>query len=270
MTVYAIGDIQGCYDDLQRLLDKIGFDPGQDRLWLVGDLVNRGPQSLATLRWLKKLGPAAITVLGNHDLHLLAAAFGVRKLRRSDSLAPILAAPDGDSLIDWLRQQPLLHVEPPFCLAHAGIYPGWTLTQAQQLAQEVRDVLAGDAAVFLKVMYGDEPALWSEHLTGTERLRFIVNAFTRMRYVDADGGLDFAHNGPPGSQPDSLMPWFALPGRKHLDATVIFGHWSSLGYYQGYQCYGIDTGGLWGGALTALALDTLTVHQVHCQGQRTP
>ncbi len=272
MTLYAIGDLQGCYDELQRLLDKIAFDPDQDRLWLVGDLVNRGPKSLETLRWVKNLGSAAVTVLGNHDLHLLAAAHGVRQLRPKDSLNPILTAPDRDELIAWLRTRPLLHLEPPFCLVHAGIYPAWDLAQAQNLAHFAEQILAGnDLPEFLEVMYGDHPANWSDRLEDIERWRFVINAFTRMRYLYPDGRLNFNNSGPPGSQPVELTPWFAWPKRKTLDITLVFGHWSTLGLYRGDNCFGIDTGALWGGSLTALTLTKpISVHQIQCTGHQAP
>lgn len=255
MTTYAIGDVQGCYDQLQRLLDVIRFNERNDILWFAGDLVNRGPDSLPTLRFVKGLGSAAVTVLGNHDLHLLAAACAPIAANTKKALEQVLFAPDRDELIDWLRHRPLLHHDDTFCLVHAGISPQWDLAQAKMLAQEVETALQGNHyAIVLKTMYGNKPDLWSPDLSGMARLRFIINTFTRMRYCDKDGRLDLHHNGPPGSQPKHLMPWFKTPKRKSLGINVIFGHWSALGYYEGENCYGIDTGCLWGGQLTALKL----------------
>lgn len=258
MAIYAIGDVQGCFDELLRLLDVIAFNEHTDQLWFAGDLVNRGPKSLETLRFVKTLGDAAITVLGNHDLHLLAASCAPKIANRKDSLLAILEAPDRDELIDWLRYQPLLHTNDEFCLLHAGLPPQWSLKKAKKMAALVEQALRSpDYPQFLKQMYGNKPNLWSSELKGMDRLRFIVNCFTRMRYCDINGRLDFIHNGPPGSQPKELMPWFDLPKRKNTEIPIIFGHWSSLGYYEGINCYGIDTGCLWGGQLTALRLGKL-------------
>ncbi|MDP3589879.1 MAG: symmetrical bis(5'-nucleosyl)-tetraphosphatase [Methylobacter sp.] len=255
MSIYAIGDIQGCFDELLRLLDTLSFNEHTDQLWFAGDLVNRGPKSLETLRFVKSLGDAAITVLGNHDLHLLAASCAPKIARKKDSLLSILEAPDSDELIDWLRHRPLFHFNDAFCLVHAGIPPQWDFKRTQKMAILAEQVLRGsNYQAFLKQMYGNKPNIWSSNLKGVERLRFIVNCFTRMRYCDADGRLDFLHSGPPGSQPKSLVPWFDAPKRKNADMRIIFGHWSSLGYYEGPNCYAIDTGCLWGGQLTALRL----------------
>jgi bis(5'-nucleosyl)-tetraphosphatase (symmetrical) len=255
MAIYAIGDVQGCYDELLRLLDAITFNEHNDQLWFVGDLVNRGPKSLETLRFIKALGDSAIAVLGNHDMHLLAAACSVPSSNTKAALKEVLAAPDRDELIDWLRHRPLFHHNEHFCMVHAGIPPQWDFNQTKKMAQEVERALQGsDYKSLLKAMYGDKPDIWSPILRGTPRLRFIINCFTRMRYCDAGGRLDFSFNGKPSSQPTNLMPWFAVPNRKSLDMKIIFGHWSSLGYYQGDGCYAIDTGCLWGGQLTALML----------------
>lgn len=255
MTVYAIGDIQGCYDELLKLLDHIAFNEHNDQLWLVGDLVNRGPKSLETLRFVKSLGDAAVTVLGNHDLHLLAAACSVPSSNKKEALKQVLAASDRDELIDWLRHRPLFHHEDSFCMVHAGIPPQWDFKQTKKMAETVQNVLQSDNyRILLKAMYGDKPDIWSPMLRGMSRLRFVINCFTRMRYCDAEGRLDLEFNGPPGSQPKHLMPWFAVPNRKKFEKAIVFGHWSSLGYYQGNNCYGIDTGCLWGGQLTALKL----------------
>ena len=255
MAIYAIGDIQGCFDDLLKLLDIIAFNEHTDQLWFAGDLVNRGPQSLESLRFIKALGDAAITVLGNHDLHLLAASCAPKIANKKDSLLPILEAPDRDELIHWLRHRPLFHFNDEFCMVHAGLPPQWDFKKTQKMALLAERALrAPDYQVFLKQMYGNKPNLWSPNLKGVEKLRFIVNCFTRMRYCDIDGRLDFVQSGPPGSQSKNLIPWYSVPKRKNADMRIIFGHWSSLGYYEGSNCYGIDTGCLWGGQLTALRL----------------
>lgn len=272
MAIYAIGDIQGCYDDLLALLDKIAFNPRRDRLWFTGDLVNRGPHSLATLRFVKGLGNAAVTVLGNHDLHLLAVACGQQKLRKKDSLAPILDAPDRDELLDWLRRRPLLHTNDDFCLVHAGLPPQWNFTTAKDMALKVERVLqSDDYREFIKQMYGNQPDLWSPQLTGVELLRFIVNCFTRMRYCDADGRLDFENNGPVGTQAKHLQPWFTLPDRRTASLKIVFGHWSTLGFYAANNCYAVDTGCLWGGQLTALKLGPRPTRiSIDCPCHRQP
>jgi len=260
MAVYAIGDIQGCYDELRELLVKIRFDKDHDRLWFVGDLVNRGPKSLETLRFVRALGPVAITVLGNHDLHLLAAAHGIRPDNiDDDTLEPILAAPDRDELIDWLRRQPLLHYDRDlgYLMVHAGLPPQWDLKLAQQCAGEVETVLRGSGLpAFLTRMYGNKPKQWSEDLTGWDRLRFIVNCFTRMRFCDRNGRLDLKTTGPPGSQPEGFYPWFEIPARASQGMNIIFGHWSTLRTPDIPGVYPIDSGCLWGGLLTALRIDT--------------
>ena len=255
MSIYAIGDIQGCFDDLLRLLDKIKFDEKSDQLWFAGDLVNRGPKSLETLRFVKSLGKSAITVLGNHDLHLLSTAYKQRIPRKKDSLTQILKASDRDELLDWLRHRPLFHFNDEFCLLHAGLPPQWTISQTKKMALEAEKIIKGDNFLaFFKVMYGDKPDKWSSELSGMEKIRFIVNCFTRIRYCDANGRLDFKYAGVVGSQPKHLIPWFMMHERKSLNKTIIFGHWSTLGFYQGHNCYGLDTGCLWGGQLTAIEL----------------
>lgn len=256
MAIYAIGDVQGCFAELQRLLEKIGFDPREDSLKFTGDLVNRGPRSLETLRFIKGLGAAAVTVLGNHDLHLLSVAVGASKTRHKDTFGDILNAPDRDELLDWLRHRPLLHHGHRFYLVHAGLPPQWNMGTAMKHAREVEAVLQShDYAEFFAHMYGDEPAQWSDELTGWERLRFITNALTRIRYCGPDGRLDFKEKCRPGQQPQSLAPWFEVPNRRSKSAEIIFGHWSTLGFYAKNGCYGLDTGCLWGGELTALRLD---------------
>ncbi|MDP1664068.1 MAG: symmetrical bis(5'-nucleosyl)-tetraphosphatase [Methylobacter sp.] len=256
MSIYAIGDIQGCFDELLRLLDTISFNEHTDQLWFAGDLVNRGPKSLETLRFVKSLGDSAITVLGNHDLHLLAASCAPKNIaHKKDSLLPILEAPDRDELIDWLRHRPLFHFNDDFCLVHAGLPPQWDFKKTKKMALLAEQALKDtDYQAFLKQMYGNKPNIWSSNLKGVEKLRFIINCFTRMRYCDVNGRLDFVNSGPPGSQPKSLVPWFEVPKRKNADMRIIFGHWSALGYYEGPNCYAIDTGCLWGGQLTALKL----------------
>jgi bis(5'-nucleosyl)-tetraphosphatase (symmetrical) len=256
MALHAVGDVQGCYAELQRLLEAIRFDPAADRLLLTGDLVNRGPNSLATLRLIRSLGPAATTVLGNHDLHLLAVAYGVSRTKRKDTFQDVLTAPDCQELLDWLRQQPLCHREGRFTLVHAGLPPQWTVDDAIERAAEVEAVLSGtDCAEFFRQMYGNEPDRWSDQATGWDRLRYIVNAFSRMRYCTPDGRLDFRDKGAPGTQRAGLLPWFDVPYRRSAGEAIVFGHWSTLGFMTAGGCHALDTGCLWGGELTALRLD---------------
>jgi bis(5'-nucleosyl)-tetraphosphatase (symmetrical) len=269
MATYAIGDLQGCYEPLQRLLDHIRFDPGRDRLWLVGDIVNRGPDSLATLRYVQSLGESALTLLGNHDLHLLTVAEGFAKLKRDDTLDDILAAPDREALLEWLRQRPLMHYEAGYAMVHAGLLPSWSVTRALELAAEVEAALrASSYRSFLARMYGNRPDRWDEGLTGHDRLRVIVNAMTRMRVCTADGAMEFVHKGKPGGLPKGYMPWFAVPNRRSLDTPVIFGHWSALGLVLEPNVAGLDTGCLWGRQLTALRLDDRQLFQVACSKRR--
>lgn len=256
MAVFAIGDVQGCADALKSLLERVRFDPAEDQLWFAGDLVNRGPQSLEVLRFVRGLGDRAVSVLGNHDLHLLAMSQGVRAV--SQSLATVLHAEDGPELIDWLRARPLMHHDPRlgYVLVHAGLYPAWTLEEAAGYAREVETALGGEEYVeLLGGMYGNEPRRWSDDLTGIDRHRAIINIFTRMRFVTADGALDFRHNGGPGSQPKGLVPWFLAPGRRNADEHILFGHWSTLGEVDVPNIYPLDTGCVWGGKLTAMRLD---------------
>ncbi|MEX2164364.1 MAG: symmetrical bis(5'-nucleosyl)-tetraphosphatase [Sulfuricaulis sp.] len=275
MPVYAIGDVQGCYQPLRALLTEIRFDPTRDSLWFTGDLVNRGPQSLEVLRYVKALSDRAICVLGNHDLHLLAMAAGAAKPKKRDALEKILAAPDKDELLQWLRRRPLLHHDDRlgYTLIHAGLLPAWTLTDAKRLAQEVQDLLRGDLMMdFFHHMYGDLPDHWNENLRGADRLRVIVNAFTRLRYCDLEGNMDLRPKGPPGSQPPDLMPWFQVPGRRSQDLRIVFGHWSALGLWQGDGVIGLDSGCLWGKSLSAVRLDNDPVKffSVPCPSCLTP
>ncbi|MFN2309331.1 MAG: symmetrical bis(5'-nucleosyl)-tetraphosphatase [Gammaproteobacteria bacterium] len=258
MAVYAVGDLQGCHDELRRLLDQLRFDPARDRLWLAGDLVNRGPRSLEALRFVRDLGAAAVTVLGNHDLHLLAAAAHAERLKPQDTLDAILGAPDRDELLDWLRRRPLLHHDAAlgYTLIHAGLPPQWDLALATACAREVEDQLRSDAyAEYFAHLYGNQPTQWSEQLRGWERLRFITNCLTRLRYCSPDGHLALTHKGAPGSQPPPLRPWFELPERRSRGLRIVFGHWSTLGPREDPGIYPLDSGCVWGGQLTALRLD---------------
>ncbi len=277
MALYAIGDLQGCYDDLIRLLEHIEFDTKHDHLWFAGDLVNRGPDSLATLRYVKGLGKRATTVLGNHDLHLLAMSQGnLRHANKSHTLDAILEAPDRDELLHWLRQQPLMHhcEKRQFSLIHAGLPPQWSIKAARKHAKEVEEVIKSDSFYeYCQQMYGNEPRRWSSKLEGMDRLRFITNCFTRLRYCDAKGNLNLKDSGPPGTQSSPYQPWFSLPDRKSKDDRIIFGHWSALGYGQHDNAWSIDSGCLWGGQLTALKIRKKKPpkpFQVNCAGYRKP
>jgi bis(5'-nucleosyl)-tetraphosphatase (symmetrical) len=259
MPVYAVGDVQGCYQPLRQLLVKIGFDPARDQLWFTGDLVNRGPQSLEVLRFVKGLGDRAVCVLGNHDLHLLAIAAGTAKHNKHDTLDEVLRAADRDELLQWLGTRPLLHHDAGrgYTLIHAGLLPSWDLPDARRLAREAESALQGDQAENLfRHMYGDLPDHWSEGLRGADRLRVIINAFTRLRYCDLEGNMDLRPKGPPGSQPPDLLPWFQVPTRRSREHKIVFGHWSALGLWQGDGVIGLDSGCLWGRALSAVRLDS--------------
>lgn len=283
MALYLIGDVQGCDSALQRLLDDISFSPSRDTLYLLGDLVNRGPDSRGVLRRLMALDGAAHCVLGNHDLHLLAIAHGVRAPGRGDTLGDVLDAPDRGLLLGWLRQQSMaLRLDiagHQILLVHAGVLPSWSCERTLALAAEVQDVLrspgCGD---FLGAMYGNSPAQWSDHLHGMDRLRVIVNALTRLRFCDAQGQMEFASKEGPGQAPVGCMPWFDVPGRATAQDTVAFGHWSTLGQLARRDVLAMDTGCVWGGCLSALRLEpqqapgTLawTLHQVHCAAAQNP
>lgn len=269
MSTYAIGDIQGCHAAFQHLLDLIGFAPGGDRLWLVGDLVNRGPDSLAVMRQVAALGDAAITVLGNHDLHLLAVAEGFRKAHKGDTLDEVLAAPDRDALLAWLRCRNMMHVEGEYALVHAGLVPAWTTDRGLELGREVERALrAARYRDFLGRMYGNHPDRWSDDLEGAERLRVIVNAMTRMRVCTPDGAMDFAFKGRPEDAPPGYVPWFAVPNRASLDRTLICGHWSALGLRTEPRLLALDSGCLWGGTLSAVRLEDRKLFQVSCAAIR--
>ncbi len=263
MALYAIGDIQGCFDELQILLAKINFDSDRDRLWFTGDLVNRGPKSLETLRFIKSLGNSAVTVLGNHDLHLLALYTKGKNPKKKDTLAPVLNAPDCAELMDWLRYRPLIYVENNFCLVHAGLPPDWNLNFAVENAKLVEKILRGDSVKeFFDEMYGDSPSKWSANLKDWDKIRYITNCLTRMRYCNRAGNLDFKSNCHPADQKRSLIPWFDHPERKNKDVDILFGHWSTLGFYAKNGIYGIDTGCLWGGCLSALRLDGQEIYRI--------
>ena len=265
MATYAIGDIQGCFASLSRLLEHCAFDPAQDKLWLVGDLVNRGPRSLETLRFVRNLGPAAITVLGNHDLTLLMAAEGFGKRGKGDTFDELLAAPDRDELLHWLRHQPLCHVEGGYCLVHAGLLPQWTVARARELAAEVESALAGpEWHEFMANMWGSEPASWQDGLEGWPRLRVIINAMTRMRFCSPEGVMDFRIKGEVAKAPEGFIPWFQVPGRRSAESVLITGHWSALGLKIMPNLLAIDSGCLWGGALTAIRLEDRAIFQVDC------
>lgn len=267
MSTYAIGDIQGCFEALTLLLEKIRFDPAQDRLWLVGDLINRGPDSVEVLQWARGLGDRVVTVLGNHDLHFLAVAEGHVPPHRSDTLEELLAAPDREDLIDWLRCQRMIYAEGDWVLVHAGLLPQWTVAQALRLGGEVEAVLSGDHyREFLKHMYGNQPDQWDDSLSGFDRLRVITNAMTRLRVCSPAGVMEFNHKQSPETRPKGTLPWYEVPGRNSADANIVFGHWSALGLNVGSRHVALDTGCLWGGQLTAMRLEDRQVFQTSCAG----
>lgn len=260
MATYVVGDIQGCYEELQALLDHVKFDFRTDTLWLTGDLVNRGPRSLDVLRFIKSLGECAVTVLGNHDLHLLAVAYGQEPAKKSDTLDDILNADDKDDLLQWLRTRPLLHYDAirNLTLIHAGLPPQWSMQVALENAIEVENILAGDSFnEFLANMYGNQPIKWDKNLQGWDRLRFITNCFTRLRYVNRAGELELKVKGSPGAQSDEIVPWFKAPKRKTVDQKILFGHWSTYGYSISKNTICLDSGCIWGGKLTAVDIDSI-------------
>jgi bis(5'-nucleosyl)-tetraphosphatase (symmetrical) len=265
MATYAIGDIQGCFASFMRLLERCRFDAAADRLWLVGDLVNRGPRSLETLRFVKGLGDSAVVVLGNHDLSLLLAAEGFGKRGKDDTFDDVLAAPDCEDLLCWLRHQRLCYVENGHCLVHAGLLPPWTVAEARALAGEVESALTSPGwREFMARLWGSEPAGWRDDLAGWPRLRVIVNAMTRMRFCTPDGIMDFHAKGGLDDAPPGHVPWFDAPGRKSADTTLVTGHWSALGLKIRPNLLALDSGCLWGGQLTAVRLEDRTIFQVAC------
>jgi len=267
-NTWAIGDIQGCLDSVLDLTARL---PADANLWVTGDIVNRGPRSLDSLRWAMAQGDRLVTVLGNHDLHLLAVAAGIRKAHRTDTLDDILAAPDRDALIDWVRSRPLAHFDQGWLMVHAGVLPKWSVERTLELAEEVRRVLAGPRWIdFLREMYGNEPARWSKSLTGHDRLRVIVNALTRLRFCTASGEMEFKTKEGADSAPKGYFPWFDVPGRATAGAPIVFGHWSSLGLIDRPDLLAIDTGCLWGRELTAVRLSDRAVMQVKCPGALQP
>lgn len=264
MATYAIGDLQGCHAELQDLLALTGFNSQRDRLWLVGDLVNRGPASLEVLRFVKGLGDRATVVLGNHDLHLVLRAEGLGRESKDDTLAPILAAPDCDELMAWLRGLPLFHVEGEYAMVHAGLLPQWPVAQALELSGEVSAALSKKKKYtdFLENMWGSKPDRWQDDLQDWDRLRVIVNAMTRMRFCNAEGVMEFHAKGKPENAPPGYMPWFAVAQRASLTHTLVCGHWSALGLRMEEKLLALDTGCLWGGQLTAVRLEDRKVFQV--------
>lgn len=275
MTIWAIGDIQGCYDSFRQLLDQCRFDPANDQLWLVGDLVNRGPKSLETLRFVRSLGQSAVTVLGNHDLYLLMVAVGaVPRRGKDDTLDPIFAAPDVIELLDWLKEQPLAHSVvldgARHVMVHAGLLPGWTADDAIALSAEVSARLKGPGFVdFLKSLWGDTPLTWKKKLSADDRARVIVNAMTRMRFCSKRGEMDLKAKGKPENAPDGHVPWFEAPNRKTFKDVLVVGHWSALGLKMTPNLVALDSGCLWGGNLTAVSLPERRVEQIACASCRS-
>ena len=266
MATYAIGDVQGCFDELTQLLAKVNFQK-TDRLWFVGDLVNRGPKSLDVLRFVRDLGARAATVLGNHDLHLIAQHAGVERPHKGDTFHDVLDAPDGEELVAWLRARPMVHVEGAYAMVHAGLLPQWSIDKAAALGKEVAAALAArDYPEFLKNMYGDQPDRWTDALRGWDRLRVIVNAMTRMRFCNRDGRIDLAGK---GTEPrKGYLRWYQARPRE--DRTLLFGHWSQLGLVVEPHVLGLDTGCVWGGALSALRLEDRTLFRIPCRGYQFP
>lgn len=271
MAIYAIGDIQGCYYAFQALLQRIQFNPKSDKLWLVGDLINRGSGSLEVLRWCYQHQNNIQPVLGNHDLHAIAVAHHVRKPNRSDTLQSILEAPDADELLTWLRHQPLMVSNGDYVMVHAGLLPQWEVNQALAYAKEVETALqSDDYGDFLQHMYGNTPNVWHDDLKGYHRLRVITNVMTRMRVCTSDGVLDFNFKGELADVPKGLTPWFNLPNRASKNQSIIVGHWSALGLHESHNVHALDTGCLWGGKLTAMCLETKQVTQVNSKKQDKP
>ncbi|MEZ5500314.1 MAG: symmetrical bis(5'-nucleosyl)-tetraphosphatase [Steroidobacteraceae bacterium] len=273
MARYAIGDLQGCLGALRALLQKIRFKADRDQLLFVGDLVNRGRESLECLRFVHALGENAIVLLGNHDLHLLAVALAGERQRRRDTLSPVLEAPDRDALLQWLLQQRLAWRDrnKDLLCVHAGVAPQWSAAETDRLARECMQALRASPAAFLKSMYGDQPDLWRSELTGVRRRRFVINALTRIRYCTPDGRLRLREKMSPAAAPPGLVPWFRLPRRRTRNVTVVFGHWSTLGLYRNDGVVGLDSGCVWGGALSAVDLDELgSSWRVRCSASQLP
>ena len=267
MATYAIGDVQGCYEPLQRLSQHIGFDPTTDRLWFAGDLVNRGPDSLSVLRYIKGLGDRAVAVLGNHDLFLLAVAEGIATLRPEDTLQTILDAPDRNELLIWLRHQRLFYRESFFAMVHAGLLPQWSIAEAERFAHEVEAGLQGPMyRDVLRALYPSKHLQWSADLTGLTRLATIIKVLTRLRACSLDGRMESSFNGPPERIPAGYFPWFRIPGRRHHDATIICGHWAALGLHCEDRLLAIDSGCVWGRQLTAVRLEDRKIFQVDSGG----
>jgi len=268
MATYAVGDIQGCFSALEKLLKKIQFDSHQDQLWCVGDLVNRGPQSLETLRFIKALGTQQRIVLGNHDLHLLAVAYGVREVRSADTLQSILEAKDRDDLLEWLCHCPFLvhDAEMNYVMTHAGLAPMWTLAQAKAINEELSILLQGDSRqIFLREIFGNLPDDWTQELVGPARWRCAINYLTRMRLCHPDGRLNLTYKGRVEDKPEELLPWFEVPNRVNADIKIIFGHWAALGgKTQVRNIYPLDTGCVWGNCLTAFRLEDAQLFNVGC------
>lgn len=272
MATYAIGDIQGCLDELKQLLRQVKFSSDRDQLWFTGDLVNRGPQSAETLRFVRALGANAITTLGNHDLHAIAIARGYHKGSQKDHMPDLMQSPDRYELLDWLLSQKILHRDDAHAciMVHAGIYPFWSIQQAQQYAKELESVLQGERCdYFLKNMYGSDPRQWDEALVDISRWRFITNAFTRMRFCQSNGELELEYKGAPGSHPQHLPAWYELSGNRFEEYRIIFGHWSTHGPSTQAHIFPVDTGCLWGGRLTALSIDKgFEWHQLDCKARQ--
>jgi bis(5'-nucleosyl)-tetraphosphatase (symmetrical) len=273
MARFAIGDVQGCATELRALLAKLKFSADRDQVWFVGDLVNRGPHSLECLRLIRSLGGNAVVVLGNHDLHLLARAYGAElRDKPGDTLSEVLRAPDRAALLQWLLERPLAYQDPVHgeLLVHAGLVPQWTVARTVSLAQEIQAALRLDPERFFEHMYGDKPDLWTEQLRGTDRLRFIVNILTRLRVCSPEGRVALKAKGPPRAG-TALLPWFEVPGRASRDVRIIFGHWSTLGFVNAHGVIGLDTGCVWGGSLTAVDLDQpIRPISIACAGYQAP
>jgi bis(5'-nucleosyl)-tetraphosphatase (symmetrical) len=271
LATYAIGDIQGCFEAFKELLVAIAYNPARDRLWLAGDLVNRGENSIATLRWCMANDDRIVAILGNHDLHLLAVAEGFVPPHRNDTLDEILDAPDRAEVLDWLRRRPMLHREDNWLMVHAGLLPEWSPDQAEALARELETALRGPGyRDFLARMYGNEPRHWNPALAGQDRLRLVANVMTRIRFLHRDGGLEFQHKGTPADAPAELVPWYDMPERRSANVKVLFGHWSTLGLLARDDVFSLDTGCLWGGQLSAIRLEDSRLFQVGCHARRQP